>query len=105
MAFITLRRSRNTSGYYLVESYRDEQGRSRKRTLCYLGREEDGTDTLEKALSHWRRIRTAARRELRAARGPRRRILNDRLGRAEDRIGLLRRQMANAARAEAARIE
>ena len=53
MAFITLRRSRNSRGYYLVESYRDEEGRSRKRTLCYLGREEDGTDTLAKALAHW----------------------------------------------------
>jgi hypothetical protein len=50
MAFITLRRSRNTNSYYLVESYRDEEGRSRKRTLCYLGREQDGTDTLAKAL-------------------------------------------------------
>ncbi len=37
MAFVTLRRSRNTLSYYLVESYRDGQGRSRKRTLCYLG--------------------------------------------------------------------
>ena len=57
MAFITLRRSRNTLSYYLVESYRDDQGRSRKRTLCYLGREQDGTDTLEKALTHWQRFK------------------------------------------------
>ena len=60
MAFITLRRSRNTKSYYLVESYRDETGRSRKRTLCYLGREQDGTDTLEKAIGHWERLRDNA---------------------------------------------
>jgi len=59
MAFIVLRRTRNTRSYYLVESYRDRDGRSRKRTLAYLGREQDGTDTLEKALAHWQR---AARR-------------------------------------------
>jgi hypothetical protein len=57
MAFITLRRSRSTRSYYLVESYRDEAGRSRKRTLCYLGRQRDGTDTLEKAIRHWERVR------------------------------------------------
>ena len=51
MAFITLRRSRNVRSYYLVESYRDEDGCARKRTLCYLGREQDGTDTVEKALA------------------------------------------------------
>ena len=44
MAFIVLRRSRNTRSYYLVESYRDDQGKTRRRTLCYLGREQDGTD-------------------------------------------------------------
>ncbi|WP_165074830.1 hypothetical protein [Paludisphaera rhizosphaerae] len=57
MAFIVLRRSRNTRSYYLVESYRDEFGRSRKRTLCYLGREQDGTDTIERAVRHWERVR------------------------------------------------
>jgi hypothetical protein len=38
MAFIVLRRTRGTRGYYLVETYRDERGTARKRTLCYLGR-------------------------------------------------------------------
>jgi hypothetical protein len=57
MAFIVLRRSRNTKSYYLVESYRDRRGKTQKRTLCYLGREQDGTDTIEKALRHWERIR------------------------------------------------
>ena len=69
MAFIALRRSRNTRSFYLVESYRDGQGHSRKRTLCYLGREEDGTDTLANALLHWERIEDACRRELRTALG------------------------------------
>jgi hypothetical protein len=54
MAFIVLRRSRNTRNYYLVESYRDEHGRSRKRTLCHLGREQDATDMLAKAHAHWK---------------------------------------------------
>ncbi len=54
MAFIVLRRSRNTRSYYLVESYRDEQGKTRRRTLCYLGREQDGTDTLAKAVASFR---------------------------------------------------
>jgi hypothetical protein len=57
MAFIVLRRSRGTRSYYLVESYRDRKGKSRKRTLCYLGREQDGTDTLEKAIRHWEQVR------------------------------------------------
>jgi hypothetical protein len=57
MAFIVLRRSRGTRSYYLVESYRDRKGKSRKRTLCYPGREQDGTDTLEKAIRHWEKVR------------------------------------------------
>lgn len=100
MAFITLRRSRNTSSYYLVESYRDEQGRSRKRTLCYLGREQDGTDTLAKALDHWRTSMEAARRDLNSARGQRRRIVQDRIRKAEERIVLLRPYAGQAARQE-----
>ena len=98
MAFIALRRSRSTSSYYLVESYRDEQGRSRKRTLCYLGREQDGTDTLAKALEHWQQIREATRRNLKPARGDRRRILRERSKKAEERIAMLRRFHELAAR-------
>ena len=105
MAFITLRRSRNTQSYYLVESYRDESGRSRKRTLCYLGREQDGTDSLEKALSHWRKAKQQEARKLRTARGTQRRILRDRVSRAEERIILLRRYTEEAARMEAERLE
>src|SRR5271163_2767537 len=59
MAFIVLRRSRNTRSYYLVESYRDDQGKTRRRTLCYLGREQDGTDTLAKR--RWECPRRAVR--------------------------------------------
>ena len=46
-------RSRNTRSYYLVESYRDRAGKDTQRTLCYLGREQDVTDTLANALAHW----------------------------------------------------
>jgi hypothetical protein len=103
MAFITLRRSRNTSSYYLVESYRDEQGRSRKRTLCYLGREQDGTGTLAKALAHWEKIADEARRQLSAGRGKRQGILRDRVSRAERRTALLRDQIEKADRVETQR--
>ncbi len=103
MAFVTLRRCRNTSSYYLVESYRDEQGRSRKRTLCYLGREADGTATLEKALAHWRRVRREVTRDLASAKGKRRRILVNRIAENEERIGRLVRYIYQATRAEAER--
>src|SRR5215469_5087326 len=105
MAFITLRRSRNTHSYYLVESYRDKTGRSRKRTLCYLGSEKDGTDTLTKAVLHWQSIKKEARRELRSANGTRRRILRDRVRKAEARVVLLRRYEAHAAKLAAERLE
>lgn len=105
MAFITLRRSRNTLSYYLVESYRDEAGLSRKRTICYLGGENDGTDTLAKAVLHWQGVRKAARRELRNAVGTRRRILRDRVRKAEARVTLLRRYEAQAVRLAAERLE
>jgi hypothetical protein len=52
MAYVVLKRSRNTHSYVLVESFRDDDGRTRKRVLCYLGREQDGTDTPEKSLEH-----------------------------------------------------
>ena len=100
MAFITLRRSRNTSSYYLVESYRDGAGKSRKRTLCYLGREQDGTDTLEKALAHWRRVEAEADRGLRAAPAAGRSVLQNRIGKARHHIDLLSRYAEEAARAE-----
>jgi hypothetical protein len=89
MAFVVLRRSRNTLNYYLVESYRDENGRSRKRTLCYLGRQEDGTDTLDNALAHWKRVRDQASREQRLVKGDRLRVVQRRRKMAEERIALL----------------
>src|SRR4051794_136575 len=101
MAFITLRRSRNTRSYYLVESYRDERGRSRKRTLCYLGREEDGTDTLAKALAHWQRIGRRVVRELPPATGQRKNLLRRRRNAVADRIALLKAHLKLAAAAEA----
>lgn len=103
MAFITLRRSRNTSSYYLVESYRNEEGRPRQRTLCYLGREQDGTDTLEKALAHWQRIREDSARELRTATGRRKNVLERRRETASSRIALLKEHITRAGAAEAAR--
>lgn len=105
MAFITLRRSRNTSSYYLVESYRDEKGRSRKRTLCYLGREQDGTDTLAKALLHWEKCEKECRRELRSATGQRQGLLQNRLSQTRQRTRLLRQHVQQAARLESERQE
>src|SRR5437899_1944697 len=105
MAFVTLRRSRGTRNYYLVESYRDEHGRTRKRTLCYLGREQDGTDTLAKALLHWENIEKSCRREIRSAQNQRRRIVQDRLDKARQRTALLRQHADEAARLEAERRE
>jgi hypothetical protein len=103
MSFVTLRRSRNTLSYYLVESYRDEHGRSRKRTLCYLGRGQDGTDTLEKALAHWQQVRKELARDLAFAKGKRRRALRDRVAGTDERIGRLRWYIGEAARVEAER--
>jgi hypothetical protein len=102
MAFIVLRRSRNTKNYYLVESYRDAEGRSRKRTLCYLGREQDGTDTLAKAVAHWGNVLEQCRRELRTAKGSRRDVLRRRRATAEARHRLLTNLMAEQARITAA---
>jgi hypothetical protein len=100
MAFIALRRSRNTRSYYLVESYRDEAGWPRKRTLCYLGREQDGTDTLEKALAHWQAIATETARTLRSAPADRRPVLKNRVAKARQRIALLTHHLGEAARVE-----
>lgn len=106
MAFIVLRRSRNTKGYYLVESYRDEEGRSRKRTLCYLGREQDGTDTLAKAAAHWGNVLEQCRRELRTAKGSRKEVLRRRRAAADARHRLLADLIAGqAGRAAAAEAE
>ncbi|HKM53642.1 MAG TPA: hypothetical protein VJY33_09525 [Isosphaeraceae bacterium] len=103
MAFIVLRRSRNTLSYYLVESYRDGDGNSRKRTLCYLGREADATDTLEKALAHWQKARAAAKRRLRSSKGAPRHVLRRRLEATEARIGIIVEHIRRAADADAER--
>lgn len=103
MSFIVLRRSRNTKSYYLVESYRDETGKSCKRTLCYLGREQDGTDTIAKALAHWERVGEQTRAESRTAKGDRKAVLKKRRDAAGARIALLKAQLDRVAVAEAAR--
>jgi hypothetical protein len=103
MAFITLRRTRGTQGYYLVESYRDDQGRARKRTLCYLGREQDGTDTIAKAVAHWEKVVELCRIELRTAKGDRKAILRKRRDAAIARIGLLKEQAKRVLAREAER--
>jgi hypothetical protein len=107
MAFIYLRRSRKTRSYLLIESYRDDHGRSRKRTLCYLGREQDGTDTLDKALAHWKRFRESLQDEILSARGDRRQLLRRGLKAADARITVITEQIAKqekrAATAEANR--
>lgn len=103
MAFIVLRRSRNTRSYYLVESYRDDRGKTRRRTLCYLGREQDGTDTLLKALAHWERVREQARKELRKTQAHRRQVLRRRIEATDRRIGVITRYLQLLAQAEADR--
>src|SRR4051794_10041205 len=103
MAFIVLRRSRNTRSYYLVESYRDGQGKTRRRTLCYLGREQDDTDTLAKALAHWQQAMARSQKELRRARGERRQVIRRRIEATRVRIGVITEQVQLLARAEAER--
>jgi hypothetical protein len=105
MAFIVLRRSRNTRSYYLVESYRDDHGKTRRRTLCYLGREQDGTDTLDKALAHWQQMTVRAKKEMRKARGERRRVVRRRLEATAVRIAVITRHIQLLAQAEAARMK
>jgi hypothetical protein len=103
MAFITLRRSRNTKSYYLVESYRDEQGRSRKRTLCYLGRETDGTDTLAKSLSFWEGVLGDLGRV--NGKGKRTPVLNRRIEAVQAKVALLKIHLSREAEADASRKE
>jgi hypothetical protein len=103
MPFIVLRRSRNTRSYYLVESYRDDQGKTQRRTLCYLGREQDGTDTLAKALVHWEQARAFMERALRKARGERRQVIRRRIEATGARIGVIKEHIQLLARAEAER--
>jgi hypothetical protein len=93
MAFIVLRKSRNTRSYLLIETYRDAEGKSRKRTLCYLGREQDGTDTLEKALTHWRKQRQQTKLKLPGTKGPNRLVLRRRLEAIESRMALISEQI------------
>jgi hypothetical protein len=103
MAFIVLRRSRNTRNYYLVESYRDDQGKTQRRTFCYLGREQDGTDTLAKALAHWEQVMKRAMKELRKARGERRQVIRRRIEATGARIGVITEHMQLLAQVEAER--
>jgi hypothetical protein len=106
MAFVYLRRSRNTRNYLLIESYRDDQGKTRKRTLCYLGREQDGTDTLDKALAHWKNVHKALQREVHSAKSYQRQVIRRRLKAVEARITaisehiVMQEQRAAAAEAE-----
>src|SRR5882724_7109559 len=103
MAFIVLRRSRNTRSYYLVESYRDDHGKVRRRTLCYLGREQDGTDTLVKAREHWELVKTTGQRELRKAKDERRQVIRRRLSAISTRLNVIAEHLQFLAHAEAER--
>jgi hypothetical protein len=103
MAFIVLRRSRNTRSYYLVESYRDDNGKTHRRTLCYLGREQDGTDTLPKSLAHWEKIRDQSRKELGKSRGERRQVVRRRIEATEARIAVVKEHLNYLAIVEAER--
>ncbi|HTU19339.1 MAG TPA: hypothetical protein VMG10_14860, partial [Gemmataceae bacterium] len=73
------------------------------RTLCYLGREQDGTATLPKALAHWKHLRGRASKELRKARGERRQVIRRRMEAADRRIGVIAKYLELLARAEAER--
>ncbi|HUY34366.1 MAG TPA: hypothetical protein VMV69_16590 [Pirellulales bacterium] len=103
MAFIVLRKSRNTRNYYLVESYRDDQGKTRRRTLCYLGREQDGTDTLARALAHWEQVIVRAKKEIRKARGEPRQVIRRRIEATAIRINVINKHIQLLAQAEAER--
>jgi hypothetical protein len=89
MAYVVLRRSRNTYSYVLVESYRDDDGRTRKRVLCYLGREQDGTDTPGKSLEHWQAEKTRLATEWTKAKGERRKRLKRRIRATDRRVATL----------------
>jgi hypothetical protein len=103
MAFIVLRRSRNTRNYYLVESYRDGQRKTQRRTLCYLGREQDGTDTLAKALAHWEQVMKQSKSEVRKARGESRQVIRRRMEATAARIGVIKQHMQFLRQVEAER--
>jgi hypothetical protein len=103
MALIVLRRSRSTRSYYLVESYRFDQGETRRRTLCSLGREQDGTDTLAKALAHWQHLMKHSNTELRKARGERRQVLRRRIEATGARISVITEHMQRLSLADAER--
>jgi chromosome segregation ATPase len=103
MAFIVLRRSRNTRNYYLVESYCDGQGKTQRRTLCYLGREQDGTDTLAKALAHWEQVMKRAMKELRKAKGEPRQVIRRRMEATAARISVIKEHMQFLRQVEAER--
>lgn len=103
MAFIVLRRSRNTRSYYLVESYRDDNGKTKRRTLCYLGREQDGTDSLSKSLTLWEKIRDQLKKELGKSRGERRQVIRRRIEATEARIAVIKEQLNHLAIVDAER--
>jgi hypothetical protein len=103
MAFIVVRRSRNTRSYYLVESYRDVNGKTHRRTLCCLGREQDGTDTLSKSLAHWKKIRDQSKKELGKSRGERRQLVRRRMEATEARIAVIKGQLNHLAIVDAER--
>ncbi len=103
MSFLVPRRSRNRESYYLVESYCDSEGKTKRRTLCYLGREQDGTDSPYKDLSHWERVHERARGESSSARGRHLDVARRRLATSEARIALIKAHIERAASAEAAR--
>jgi hypothetical protein len=100
MAYIVLRRSRNTRSYYLVESYRDRTGKVCKRTLCYLGREQDGTNLIGTALAHWEKVGHRLLKDIRNTKGSRKAVLQRRGEAIAERIILLREYLERSAAEE-----
>jgi hypothetical protein len=103
MAFIVLRKSRNTRSYYLVESYRDELGKTRRRTLCYLGREQDGTNTLARSFEHWELAADRLKKEFRKATGEQRQVIRRRFERTRIRLGVIAKHLRRLEFVEAER--
>ena len=77
--------------------------KTQRRTLCYLGREQDGTNTLSKSLAHWENLRDQSKTELRKSRGERRQVIRRRIEATEARIAVIKDQLNHLAIVDAER--
>ena len=100
MAFIVLRRSRNTRSYFLVESYRDDQGKTGGAPSVISAASRTVRTPSPRRMTHWEQVRERARRELRKAKGERRQVIRRRIEVTAIRIGVITEHMQLLARAE-----